>query len=102
MSEDDPKLGPCCICETDADVINILMLEHRGLVPGHGWGCLVCDLPNDGAVVVLCEACMGRYQRGEAPLRFFCRGYPASDGRAPFSELPPDLFDHDMTKHADD
>jgi hypothetical protein len=100
MSEDDePKLGPCCICETKTDVVNVLMLPQRNLIPGHGWGCVVCYLPNDGAVAVLCNRCLESYRADRTPLRFFCRGYPASDGRAPIADLPQQPFDHDESAH---
>jgi hypothetical protein len=96
---DDPDLGPCCICGCDEGVKNIVMLSHRCLVPGHGWGCMQCDLPTDGALAVLCDGCVTRWENDPALLRFACRGYPAQDGRVPIDELPGDIFDHDMTKH---
>lgn len=101
--DDEVKLGACCICETTDGVVNILMLHHRGLVPDHGWGCVQCNLPCDGAVAVLCDACLERTQESASlALRFFCRGYPATDGRAPIAELPPEPFDHDASKHLDE
>jgi hypothetical protein len=95
-----PSLGPCCICETTEGVINIIMLDRRCVVPGHGWGCMVCGLPADGASAVLCDHCLERYQREPGALLFACRGYPASDGRIPIAELPEDIFNHDAVKHA--
>jgi hypothetical protein len=104
MSDDDdiPKLGPCCICEATDGVRNVLMLPLRGTVKGHGWGCLVCDLPMDGAIAVLCDGCLAIYQSNESALRFACRGYPASDGRVPIAELPQEPFDHDESRHKED
>ncbi|MDQ3565732.1 MAG: hypothetical protein M3436_17010 [Pseudomonadota bacterium] len=98
MSEDEPEdLGPCCICEGTAGVVNIIMIEVKGQVAGHGWGCFVCGLPSDGASAVLCEPCTLAWQNGK-PLRFACRGYPASDGRVPIDELV-ERHAHDMAKH---
>jgi hypothetical protein len=103
MSDEDDdlvqQLGSCCMCETTVGVVNILMLPNRGLVPDHGWGCVQCNLPAHGAVAVLCDQCILRYTNEDEPLRFFCRGYPAVDGRAPIAELPAEPFDHDPSKH---
>src|SRR6476659_4409564 len=93
MTDDLPDLGPCCGCERTDGVKNVVMLHQRGVMPGRGWGCFVCGLPADGAVAVLCDACLGR-----AP-KFACRGYPAEDGRVPVSDLPPGDFDHDARFH---
>jgi hypothetical protein len=95
--DDVPKLGTCCMCETEAGVTNIIMLSRRAPMRGHGWGCVVCDLPMDGAYAVLCDKCLTAYQAAEFKgLKFVCRGYPASDGRVPFDDLAPGHFDHDM------
>jgi hypothetical protein len=101
-NDDDTKLGPCCMCEATEGVRNILMLSRRGVVKGHGWGCVECDLPTDGAIVVLCDACLAIYQADESALRFACRGYPASEGRVPIADLPPGVFDHDESKHKEE
>lgn len=87
-------LGPCCVCGNGNTVKHIVLLNQRGITPGRGWGCLVCDLPPDGAVAVVCKACLGQ------PLRFACRGYPNDPGRVAISELPPGEFAHDETRHA--
>jgi hypothetical protein len=91
-------LGPCCICGGPHAVV-IIMLERRGPIPGRGWGCVQCGLPCDGAVAVICERCEPRWRINPASLAHCCRGWPASDGRVPIAELPPGVFDHDMTKH---
>lgn len=91
----DHDLGPCCICETTIGVRNILMLRHKAPIAGHGWGCVVCNLPHDGAVAVVCDACVGQ------PLKFACRGYPSADGRIPIAELTG-THEHDTARHRDD
>jgi hypothetical protein len=93
---DAPDLGPCCRCRATAGVVNILMLDRRAPVPGTGWGCVVCGLPSDGAIAVLCNACLGR-----RPVEV-CHGYPAEGLRIGFEDLEPGAFEHDLTKHADD
>jgi hypothetical protein len=100
--DDAPRLGSCCICNTRAGVTNIVMLPYRCVVKGHGWGCLVCELPNDGAVAVLCDSCIAIYQADHAALRFACRGYPASDGRVPIADLLSRPFDHDEEAHREE
>ena len=93
--EHEPKLGPCCRCETTEGVHAIVMLARRCAVPGHGWGCVVCGLPSDGASAVLCDPCVVRWQAAPALLTIACRGYPGTDGRSPIAELPPGEFKHD-------
>lgn len=100
MSDDnvDIDAGPCCICGGTADVFNVIMLQRRSTVPGTGWGCLVCDLPNDGAVAVICNGCLLDWQIDRSKLKFACLGYPASGARIPIEELPAAHFDH-LTDH---
>ena len=95
------KLGPCCICETTRNVRNVIMLDKRCPTPGHGWGCVVCGLPSDGASAVLCDACFEAFADKKAALKFACRGYPATDGRIPLAELKGQ-HKHDMSKHPEE
>jgi hypothetical protein len=97
-----PLLGPCCICETTEGVCAVVMLDQRCAVPGHGWGCVLCNLPNDGAYAVLCDPCTAAWQDDSKQLRFVCRGYPADDGRMPFDELSDEPFVHDKDAHLAD
>jgi hypothetical protein len=91
----DDDLGPCCMCETLERVNVVVALYRRCPIPGHGWGCSICQLPKDGAVAVLCDPCQDRYLRDESLLTQVCRGHPATEGRIPIEELPPGEFDHD-------
>lgn len=95
---DDVKLGSCCVCESLVGVRNILMLNQKSPVPGHGWGCFQCGLPPDGASAVLCDDCFSAIL--EKPLRFACVGYPAKDGRIPIEQLS-EAHEHDYTKHSE-
>lgn len=86
-------LGKCCACgEADADAT--AMINRRCLIPGHGWGCMACGAEPDGATVTLCRSCR---EQG-APIRFACRGYPGTEGRAPIEEFC-EPFDHDHDRH---
>jgi hypothetical protein len=98
MTYDDvPLLGPCCICLGEVGVTSIVMLPVRGLVPGHGWGCVTCGLSPEGAFAVLCEECTEDWQAG-AQIRFACRGYLATDGRVPIEQLT-EPHEHDLDQH---
>jgi hypothetical protein len=94
---DAPDLGPCCLCGRADGVRNMIMLDRRCAVPGHGWGCVVCGLPNDGASAVVCDPCLDRWRADNSILMTACRGYPATDGRIAIAELPEGVFDHDPT-----
>lgn len=93
------KLGTCCICGTRNKVRNVVMLKGRCPTPGRGWGCIVCGLPADGAIAVLCDKCQDDLQDGKAQIKWICTGYPAQDGRTPLAEMLQVPFDHDLTKH---
>jgi len=85
--DDARGLGTCCICEGERRVTTIVMLSFKNEVPGHGWGCVVCALPSDGASAVLCDRCADEYIAGRAKLLSACRGYPAEDGRVSIDAL---------------
>jgi hypothetical protein len=99
-------LGPCCVCggACPGEGAGILQLDLRCPTPGRGWGCLVCGLPADGAVAVVCAGCLPAvlalpdYQAG---LRWACKGYPAKDGRVLIAELT-EPFTHRDDWHASD
>jgi hypothetical protein len=100
MEDDNLKLGRCCACEgEDETVRNIIMLDRRSPEPGIGcWGCLQCGLPTAGAVAVVCDHCL----ETKAEILFACLGAPADNRRIPIGELPPEPFDHDMSKHPEE
>jgi hypothetical protein len=90
-----PNLGPCCGCGASEGVRSVMMLDRRGPTPGRGWGCLVCNLPADGAIAVLCDRCVVE----DKPIRFVCRGYSATDGRIPVEGFRNEPFHHDEAAH---
>jgi hypothetical protein len=95
-------LGSCCICKTYRGVRNVVMLDFKTVVPGTGWGCLVCNLPPDGASAVLCDPCMRRYMEKEDKLKYICVGYPAQDDRARIDDIKREPHMHDLRKHQDE
>lgn len=94
----DPfNLGSCCICGGMDGVKNICMLSFKAKTPGFGWGCFKCGLPQDGAVAVLCDDCIAKYQNG-TPIKYAVDGYPFENRRIPFDELV-EPFNCDLSKH---
>jgi hypothetical protein len=100
MSNDDdlPDLGTCCGCGGTDRVRNIVMLDRRGPSPGKGWSCLVCGLPADGAIVVMCDRCM----EGDVEPRFVVVGYPKANERMPIVDLAFERFEHNEEIHRRD
>jgi hypothetical protein len=94
---DEPlDLGACCACgKVGPDVRNIVMLDRRARVKGTGWGCVVCGLPTDGALVVVCDFCL----MSNAPYKWVIDGYPDEKKRIPIEDLPDEPFEHDQEAH---
>jgi hypothetical protein len=95
-------LGPCCRCRDQIyEGGMIIMLNVECQIRGHGWGCLVCGVPANGACVVLCTACGDLLSQGTV-IRDYCleacRGFPRVDGRCSIGELTTP-FDHDYSRH---
>jgi len=91
--------GTCCMClkEEDATVRNFITIEKRAPVPGTGWGCVVCRLPSDGAVAVVCDECLPKLEAGEG-LKEVILGFPAYRERFPYEKLQGD-FKHTQELH---
>ena len=98
--DETPDFGACCVCETTEGIRNMIMLDKRAQVSGHGWGCVVCGLPSDGANAVLCDPCFDRFRQDPSVLTIACRGYPATDGRVAIAELEP--FQHNEWLHREE
>ena len=66
---------------------------------GSGWGCVQCGLPAEGAVAIVCDACIERYGSDtiENEIRFLM------DGRERRIPVPPIeervLHEHDIYRH---
>lgn len=96
MTDNLPNLGACCVCGRSSSAVrNIVLLHQRAPIPGHGWGCGICGLPADGAVAVVCDACLASGN----PIRFVVVGYPYQNTRMPIHDLAFAPFDHDPRKH---
>lgn len=89
---------PCCACgQTSSTVRTLGYLPKRAPIPGSGWGCVVCNLPCDGAIVVVCDACADLGME-KAPLRFAVKGWMKANERVPIGELM-EPFEHNDFMH---
>ena len=93
----DEDYGSCCICESQTDVRNIIQLDYK-VKSESGWGCVQCGLPAEGAVAIVCDACIERYGDNiEEKIIYLMDGgqrrlvVPPVEGRIPHK--------HDMSRH---
>lgn len=96
---DELSLGTCCNCGTENDVNNLMALKFLAPVPGTGWGCVLCNMPANGAVAVLCDHCLELLPDGKHGILSVCVGYPGENKRLPIEQLDKTRFDHDMRYH---
>lgn len=89
-------LGPCCACFGTKNVRNLMMLNLQAPVLGTGWGCVVCRLPNNGALAVICDECLDAH----AEIRFVVCGYLLDKKRIKIEEVT-EPFHHDQSYHGD-
>ena len=86
----------CCICmQTKPYVRTGVECLFAGPVPGLGWGCDICRLPNNGAIALLCDHCL---ESGKAPLAV-CGSYPWAADRVLMQEMKLVPFRHDPAIH---
>jgi hypothetical protein len=78
------------------DARNIVSLDIVAPVPGTGWGCVVCGLPQDGAVAVLCDECFGN---GLDKVKYVCKGFLGDGERIALLNYEHKPFGHDEAKH---
>lgn len=96
--------GPCCACGLPFPPkgrFNVVMLGWRGPVPGKGWGCVICGLPSDGAVAIICDTCCASFVAGDDVIKTAVVGYALDPGRVPVSSLT-ERHEHDRSKHSED
>ena len=92
----DEDYGPCCACFGAKNVCNIMFLDLQAPVAGTGWGCVVCHLPNNGAVAVICDDCL----EFKADIQFIVNGYLLDKKRVKIEEVTGP-FGHDMSYHGE-
>ena len=87
----------CCSCaELKKTVRNFLCVPALGPSPGKGWGCVVCDIPANGAVAILCDDCIAQ---GDPPIQFIIEGSAFEGKLIPWLPDQAIPFDHDLSKH---
>lgn len=95
----EPQFGECCACRcagsANNPVRNVVMHEFRAPIAGKGWGCVVCQLPLDGAVSVICDRCRDT----EVEVVDVCSGYPAENVRVAFRLMDKTPFAHHPALH---
>jgi len=91
----DIDFGKCCACQGTENVRNIMMLDKLAPVLGTGWGCVVCNLPPDGAICVVCDGCL----ESGAAMTEVCMGFPKDKIRVPIHALADKEFGHDLSFH---
>jgi hypothetical protein len=88
----------CCACgSTKLPTNNVVMLDKKSPTPGVGWGCVLCNLPSDGAIAVVCTPCI----EAKVPIAFACTSYISDDARTPVEQLAGE-HKHDMKFHQDE
>lgn len=98
-------VGPCCSCGGLENVRNFIMLDYEAPVKGTGWGCVVCNLPLDGATAVICDGCLEKAwapngQLGaEDTLHYVIEGRAEEKRRLPIEQLEKIPFGHDLKYH---
>lgn len=91
-------VGPCCACRReDVELRNVVCMTFRApdSARGKGWGCVVCAIPNDGAIAVVCDACMA----AERPILDVCAGYALDRERADAEPLRAIPWSHIRAFH---
>jgi hypothetical protein len=88
-------LGPCCACgRADRQARTLIALAYRAPQKGTGWGCVVCHLPSDGALAVVCDPCLAI----DAPIVEVCDGY--ATGKKRLNRIfVTEPFDHKAIPH---
>jgi len=93
--EKTDSFGTCCACgEKTGDVWNFIALPVRAPEPGTGWGCMICKLPMNGALAVVCDKCLAENKE----IKWVIKGPVWLGGRIEkkYLVLP---FDHKPGKH---
>ena len=87
-------VGACCACGVTTTLRNVMFLDQKAPVAGKGWGCVVCDLPLDGAIALLCDECVAN---GREPIEALA-GDVESGLRVPVEQLRGE-HRHDLVVH---
>jgi len=96
---DPVDLGACCVCGAEGDTVrNIVMLNFQAPIGGEGWACMVCGLPPNGALAVVCDAC-AETKTIPDDLRYVVSGLAGNKERAAIDTIEQIPFEHDLSRH---
>lgn len=96
--EPPPMLGPCCVCRKPGRHANVMCLDFEAPAGFKGWGCIICNKPQRGAVAVYCNACVDTKQPADAV--DICGGtYVTDKVRVPLEGYVRVPFSHDEKLH---
>lgn len=96
---DEINLGTCCECpEPAVGIVCVAREKPRGSMQSDGWGCSVCNLPDRGAIAVLCASCGAKLTAGTLRITTIVVGRAGENIRAPI-EACGAPFDHDHRQH---
>jgi hypothetical protein len=93
-----PGYGTCCACEQEISPRDpcVVMLPFEAPTGFKGWGCLVCKLPQRGAIAVLCQDCLNANRQP----RFIATGVHVGDNlRFPLTSYVQIPFEHNLAFH---
>ena len=96
----DDNYGSCCVCGNLQDVNNIFQLSYKvGSESESAWGCFGCGLPIEGAVAVVCDACIEKHglDNIDGHIKFLMDG---REGRIPVPPVEKRVpHEHDLSLH---
>ena len=87
----------CCACGQCAISRNIAMLPWLCALPGKGWGCVVCGIPANGAIAIICDRC-AETGKDIADIAWACCGDGAGFEPIDLTKARGE-FGHDLSKH---
>lgn len=92
--------GPCCICECEGESVqNFIQLDYKNPKKSttSGWGCVVCGLPAEGALAIICDERLNNPDTVIDDIKFLMDG---ETGRVPVpAETDRVPHEHDLSLH---
>ena len=92
------EYGCCCICESTQNVNNLIQLDYK-VESESGWGCVRCGLPAEGAIAIVCDACIDKHGKSEDledKIKLLMNGIKRIPA-PPVSDRVP--HEHDLSRH---
>lgn len=91
------EYGTCCVCESEMQTCGIIQLGYK-IKSESGWGCLQCGLAMEGAIAIVCGACIDKYEGNvEDQIKYLMNGKKGRLPVPPAEERIP--HEHDLSFH---